>query len=430
MISMVFGWGKKKSKNEPSVAEIPKKKEVILSDVSQVVIDLENLRKSQTINEIRILRDSTEPLITDLLKIGNVLEKDDLKIDDVDKHLGIIVVRGKKQVIDVIKKGVVSLPEISSEDDLQKLNSTLNQILKKVGDVLGRQTRVIHIFAKKYATRLKEILEVMNANHSEIAELIKNYESTKIASVEINDMIYQVNEAKNIKFENSQKIEKVSENIKSINQKILNMTASIDKIKSSEDYRQYSTLKKKLESFTSTKSKIKHSIDEQFTKISRPLSRYEYGSSLDKEQKAILSKLVTDPIDVLLPQNKDAIIIILENVRKAISSGSISVKDVEKSQSYITETEESLDGYVQQISDYLQTYEKMMQDVDNLTSKELIKLEQELTKSVSLKSDFQVKSQNLTEEISEIDSKIPLIISKIEDKLRRFSNTQYSVLLD
>ena len=299
-----------------------------------------------------------------------------------------------------------------------------------MGDVLGRQTRVIHIFAKKYATRLKEILEVMNTNHSEIAKLIKNYESTKTTSVEINDMIHQVNEAKKIKFENSQKIEKLSENIKSITQKILDMNTSIDKIKSSEDYRKYSTLKKELESFTSTKSKIKHSIDEQFAKISRPLSRYEYGSSLDKDQKIILSKLVADPIDVLLPQNKDAIIIILENVRKAISSGSISVKDVEKSQSYITETEESLDGYLRQISDYLQTYAKMVQDVESLTSKELIELEQEVTKSISLKSDFQAKSQNLTEEISEIDLKIPLIISKIEDKLRRFSNTKYSVLLD
>ncbi|MGH1521640.1 MAG: exonuclease SbcC [Nitrosopumilus sp.] len=427
---MVFGWGKKKPKKESSVAEIPKKKEIALSAVPQVVIDLENLRKSKTINEIRILRNSTEPLITDLIKIGNVLEKDDLKIDDIDKHIAIIVVRGKKQVIDVIKKGVVSLPEISSEDDLEKLNSTLNQILKKVGDVLGRQTRVIHIFAKKYATRLKEILEVMNANYSEIANLIENYESTKTTSVEINDMIHQVTKAKNIKFENSKKIEKFSENIKSINQKILDMNTSIDKIKSSEDYRKYSALKKNLESFASTKSKIKRGIDEQFAKISRPLSRYEYGSSLDKDQKVILSKLVADPIDVLLPQNKDAIIIILENVRKAISSGSISVKDVEKSQSHITETEESLDRYVQQISDYLQTYEKMVKDVSILTSKELIELEHELTKNISLKSDFQTKSQNLTEEISEIDLKIPSIVSKIEDKLRRFSNTQYSVLLD
>ena len=299
-----------------------------------------------------------------------------------------------------------------------------------MGDVLGRQTRVIHIFAKKYATRLKEILEVMNANHSEIAKLIKNYESTKITSVEINDLIHQVNEAKNTKLENSQKIEKVSENITSISQKILDVQTSIDKIKSSDDYHKYSHLKKDLESFVSTKSKIKHTINEQFTKISRPLSRYEYGSSLDKEQKVILSKLVADPFDVLLPKNKDAIIIILENVRKAISSGSISVKDVEKSQSYITETEESLDMYVRQISDYLQTNEKMMQDVERLTPKELIELEQELIKNTSLKADFQTKSQNLTEEISEIDSNIPLTISNIEDKLRRFSNTQYSVLLD
>ena len=39
----------------------------------------------------------------------------------------------------------------------------------------GRQTRVIHIFAKKYAAQLKENLEVMNSNHAEIQKLLKNY---------------------------------------------------------------------------------------------------------------------------------------------------------------------------------------------------------------------------------------------------------------
>jgi len=87
--------------------------------------------------------------------IGNVLAKDNLNVDDIDKHLAIIVVRGKKQVIDVIKKDVVHLPEILSIDDVKKLNSSLNQILKKVGDVLGRQTRVIHIFAKKIRNSVK-----------------------------------------------------------------------------------------------------------------------------------------------------------------------------------------------------------------------------------------------------------------------------------
>ena len=152
---MVFGWGKNK-KEEIPMEEIPQNKEILLSDVPKILSDLGELRKSQTLTEITNLRNNTEPLIEDLTKIGNVLEKDNLNLDDVDKHLAIIVVRGKKQVIDMIKKDVVSLPKISSFDDAEKLNSILNSILKKVGDVLGRQTRVIHIFAKKYATQLKE----------------------------------------------------------------------------------------------------------------------------------------------------------------------------------------------------------------------------------------------------------------------------------
>jgi len=150
---MVFGWGKKKQE-EKLLVETPQEKEVQLTDV--IVSELNQLRKSQIISEIKYLRNKTEPLINDLMEIGNLLSKDNLKVDDIDKHLAIIVVRGKKQVIDAIKKDVVHLPEISSIDDAKKLNFSLNQLLKKVGDVLGRQTRVIHIFAKKYANKLKD----------------------------------------------------------------------------------------------------------------------------------------------------------------------------------------------------------------------------------------------------------------------------------
>jgi hypothetical protein len=188
---MVFGWGKKK-KEEIPVEATPREKEIQLLDVPKIVTELEELRKSQTLSEIKQLRNNTSPLIDDLMEIGNVLDKDNLKVDNIDKHLATIVVRGKKQVIDVIKKGVIHLPEISSINDAEKLDSTLNQILKKLGDVLGRQTRVIHIFAKKYATQLKQNLEVMTSNHSEIHKLLKNYDSTKSISDEITDSLNQI----------------------------------------------------------------------------------------------------------------------------------------------------------------------------------------------------------------------------------------------
>ena len=424
---MVFGWGKKKQEEKP-IAKAPKEKEVQLSGVSKIVTELGKLRKSQTLSEINHLRNDTEPLINDLIKIGNVLEKDNLKIDDVDKHLAIIVVRGKKQVIDVIKKGVIHLPEVSSIDDAERLNASLNQILKKVGDVLGRQTRVIHIFAKKYASQLKENLEIMNTNHSEIRKLLKNYDSTKSNSNEIIDALNQIKILKDTQQEKNKKIDETNQTTHTLEKKITSLQTLIEEIKSSDNYKKYLDLKNQIDSFSTQKFKIKNEIDAQFTKISRPLSRYEYGSSLDKDQKKLLSKLVDNPFDVLLPKNTDSIIVILENVRKGISSGSISVKDVDKSLSYLTETEEALDVFVKQISEYLAKNEKMINDLKSLSSKELESLESDLAKHISFKEDSQQKFEMIKEEIDEINSKIPQLVSGIEGKLRQFSNTKYTVL--
>lgn len=424
---MVFGWGKKKQDETP-VDEVPQNKEILLSNVPKVISDLSELRKSQTLSDINNLRNNTEPLIDDLMKIGNVLEKDDLKIEDIDKHLAIIVVRGKQQVIDVIKKGVVPLPKISSFDDAEKLDSVLNLILKKVGDVLGRQTRVIHIFAKKYAGQLKENLEVMSKNHSEISKLLKNFHSTKSLSDEMLDALNEIDQLTDTRKEKSRKIIETTKNINLFQEKITSLGDSINSIKSSEEYKKYLDLKNDLEQFGTQKSKIKNDINSQFTKISRPLSRYEYASSLDKDQKDILSKLVADPFNVLTPNTKDSIIVILENVRKGISSGSISVKDVDKTSAQITETEESLNGFVKQVSEYHQKYEKMEQDLKSLLPKDLLSLESEFSKNTSLNDESQLKSETFQGEIDEIDLKIPKLISEIESKLRKFSNTQYTLL--
>ncbi|MBI1662714.1 MAG: exonuclease SbcC [Nitrosopumilus sp.] len=425
---MVFGWGKKKQEEKP-VEEIPQTKEISLSDVEKIVADLVKLRESQTVYEVKHLRNNTAPLIDDLIKVGNMLEKDTLNVDDIDKHLAIIVVRGKKQVIEVIKKGISSLPEVSSIDDAKKLDTLLNQILKKVGDVLGRQTRVIHIFAKKYATQLKDNLEVMNQNHSDIHDILQNFENTKSNSDEISDTIKKIDTLKSTKLTKTKKITDTNNEFESTKERLSSLEKSIEEIKSSDDYKKYIESKKSLESFENIKSKIKDGINSQFTKISRPLGRYEYASSLDKEQKNILTKLVENPFDVLTLENKDSIILILENVRKGITSGSISVKDVEKTLSQITETEEALDGFIFQVSEYFEKHQKMSDDLNSLRSEKLTSLETEFTKTSDSKDDLELKSETFQGEVDEIDSTIPELVSEIEKKLRSFSNTRYTVLM-
>lgn len=231
---MVFGWGKKKE--EKNIEEIPLQKQIQLSDVSKITQQVLELKTSRILSDIKSLRNNTEPLIKELIKIGNTLENDDLQVDEIDKHLRIIVVRGKQQVIDMIKKDATPLPDIVSYDDAENLSIFLNQMLKKIGDVLGRQTRVIHIFAKKYAEKLKEILFQMNSNHVEIQQLLKNYEYAKSTSAEILELLQEITDLENTLAKKKQRLAEIHNADDSLDKKILSLENSIKKIKSSDEY--------------------------------------------------------------------------------------------------------------------------------------------------------------------------------------------------
>ena len=427
---MVFGWGKKKPA-ETSV-EIPVEHKsnnpnISLSDVPKIIDDLTKLRESQTLSEIKNLRNNTAPLMDDLMKIGIVLEKDNLNVDDIDKHLAIIVVRGKQQVIDILKKDVKTLMQVSTIADAKKLDYFLTQLLKKVGDVLGRQTRVIHIFAKKYANQLTNNLKTMNENSDNISKLLKHYASTQSTFAEITDMLNKIESLNQEQIDKTKRNIELLDNLKSFKEKKITLQNSLDDLHSSENYKKYVDLQNKLNEFNNQKLKIKSEIDTQFTKISRPLGRYAYGSALDKAQNRILSTLVDDPFDALVPENFDTIIVILENIRKGISSGSISVKDAEKTLSQLTETEESLDGFIKKVSNYSNIFNSMKNELSELKPKNLTSLENEFSKNTASENDSHLKSKTILSEIDEINSKIPELISKIEGKLRIFSNSKYVI---
>jgi len=423
---MVFGWGKKKT--QPVPEEIPQHKEIKLSEVQKITQDLLDLRKTQTLTEIKSLRNNTLPLIKELARIAKTLEEDDLKVEDIDKHLRIIVVRGKKQVIDVIKKDAGDLPEISSFDEILELDNILNLKLKIIGDVLGRQTRVIHIFAKKYAEKLKEILAEMNSNHKEIQKLITNFQDTTSDSFKITELLDRIKNLENDSVSKNQKISELENNLNVFQNKIKNLQDSIEKIKSSESYSEFLKLNQKLSSHNDTKIHLRNEIDTQFTKISRALSRYEYGSALDKEQKSLLTQLINDTFEALTPKNKDSIIVIFENVKKGILSGSVSVKDTEKSMSYITETEELLEEFIKKINTFAEQKNEIQNQLSVFDNSELSTLEKDLEKTLSNKHDDELKISSLRKEIDENHTNIPMTVSKIENKLKRFSNTDYHIM--
>ena len=195
---MVFGWGKKKSqKQEPDIA--PQKKQILLSDILNVANEIRSIRTKTIIAETKTFRNKIISSCETILHIANDLEHDTLKIDDIDIHLKRLVERGKKEVISAIKReSTVQLQEINSYEDVKIFNATANRMLKKIGDALGRQSRVIHIFAKKYASKLKDDLKVMTDGNDEITTIITNHSELETKIKQIFETMNKIEQSKKL----------------------------------------------------------------------------------------------------------------------------------------------------------------------------------------------------------------------------------------
>ena len=424
---MVFGWGKKKSqKQEPDI--VPQKKQILLSDILNIANEIRSIRTKTIIAETKTFRNKINSSCETILHIAIDLERDTLKIDDIDIHLKRLVERGKKEVISVIKReSTVQLQEINSYEDVKIFNATANRMLKKIGDALGRQSRVIHIFAKKYASKLKDDLKVMTDGNDEITTIITNHS-------ELETKIKQIFETMN-KIEQSKKLitdlgEQQKLNKKTMDDLVITIERDekgIVDIKNSSEYTEFLEINEKLNSLSSKKNKIKDEIELQFTKISRPLNKYVYVSSLDKPQKKLLANLIENPYDVLIDSNRQDIVQILKSTRMGIQSGSVSVKDVEKSLLQIDELHSLLPAFIEKISDFNRSKSDIENKLLAFNNEQLRQKESSLNTHQYDKSTLESKIRTAEKELTNTIEFIPKSIKSVESILNQISAVQYII---
>ena len=427
---MVFGWGKKESRQNVSDVAL-QKKQILLSDVQNIVSEIRSIQAKTIIVEAKTFRNKINSSCETILHIAIDLERDTLNVDDIDVHLKRLVERGKNEVISVIKReSTAQLPEINSFEDVKIFNDASNRMLKKIGDALGRQTRVIHIFAKKYAGKLKGDLKVMTDRNDEITAAITNYSKLETKIEQIFETMNKIEQSKKliIDLDEQQKLTKkiIGDLVTTINRD----EKEIKDIKNSSEYAKFLEINENLDSLSSEKNKIKNEIELQFTKISRPLNKYVYVSSLDKPQKKLLAILLENPYHILIDANKQDIVQILESTRRGVQSGSISVKNTDKSLSQIDETLSLLPGFIEKISVFNRSKSDSESKLLVFNNEQLRQKESALNKHKNDKPTLESKIGSTEKELRDTTEFIPKCFKSVESILNQISAVQYTITLE
>ena len=431
---MVFGWGKKKKQVEVEEHSEPVQstsQSITLDEIPKVLDDLVTLRKKTLVAEIKSHRNQLDPKRELTLKIANELEQDDLNSDDLDPHFQIMVNRGKKEVIAVIKREFTKpFPEINSVDDVIRFKKVFSTGINKIGDMLGKHSRLIHILAKKYAKKFTDDFVTLTNDLKEIEHLIGNFSETE---ENVNATIELIKSRTKTLEKISKQESRMSELRKSLDEKkkrITDFEKIISDIKNSSDYTAYQNTKSELSNFDSEEKQIRHRIDDEFTKISRPLGKFVHISSHDKEIKDLTAKLASSPYDVLDDVNLSGIKNILDSIITGIDSGSVSVKDVSKSKEGVDEIKNSLPSFINTKATFESKKKDLVTKLEGFDLTALQNTEKDLKHEENDISDIESKLESFEDETLELTNSLPGIIRQIEMNLKDVTSISYIVSVE
>lgn len=420
---MVFGWGKKKEE----VQQTPESRSIGLDEVPSVLDEAVRLRTQTLVQQTNRFVDRINPAFAGLKDAAGALDSDKPKKDQIDKRVLSVLQRSRRQVIYAIRTNARSdFARIESYADAAAFGKALGRGLKMIGDALGKQSKIMHDHAKKHADRMKSILTELNSDKDEVFELIRNYEKADEARTRVLGCLEQLAKIRELESAKSARIATLSESLEAQQADADKISGQIGSIKSDAKYAKYTEAQKRLAEFEETRGPIKSDIDRQFTKISRPLGKYLNVCS-EKERLPVLRGLVNSPIDVLVPENRTPVIEILQAVRKAGESGSISVKDVSKASQLIDETTETIAPFIERIAAWEEKRGAIRAELDSFDSDELRRHEQVLAGVQADIENLESRIKMLKDQVSESVAKIPGLISDIESSLGEISAVRYTV---
>ena len=155
-----------------------------------------------------------------------------------------------------------------------------------------------------------------------------------------------------------------------------------------------------------------------------------YITSLGKLEKKLLVDLANNPFDTISKTSKQDITKILELVRNSVQSGTVSVKDINKSLLQIDEILGKLDSFLGKISEYNESKNNLENNLKNYDFENLRQNESKLRKHQDDKSKTESKIESLHVEADNVNESLPNQIKFIERSLNRISPVLYSIKLE
>lgn len=409
----MFGWGRKKP--EP-VAET---RVLSLDEVGPALDRVVEQEAKLLVDRTRGLRDSVGGHMSRMIEIAAQMEAAPLG-EDVDARVAAVAKRGKNQVVEAIRKHAgAGVGQVSSVEEVRAFNKSSAHVLSHVGDVLGKQTRVIHMFSKKHAGLLKDTLAAYAEDSKAAADLLGRYESAEAARERAAEIAGQIRASQSGAAGARERAESLSSSAERLDAEAAGRDEAAERFKETDAYRERLRVLAEMDALEKKRKELERSVGSVVAPVSKAVSKYRYGSSLDKGQLAVAAAMLDSPLDAFVPGNKSDIDQILENTKKAVEKGHMSVKDPAKTIAGLDDATARLDSVIGAVAELAAEKSKLESE---LAAADVSQMENDERAAGRARSDAELARSRAAEALAEagaLEAKKPGLVEELSSVASR-----------
>jgi chromosome segregation ATPase len=392
---------------------------------------LAELAKIESDN-VRILSNNLSPIKEDVIrtlrsiqKIADELEKDNIKLEE--HKFKSTVQNSKATVVTSLKREASSdLPLLHSAYDAKRFRERLESIMNRFSEVSGAHSKVLNIFMKKYAGKLKDEFERLSSMLRDTKSIITEFEQEAGVIVECINLLNTISQksshvkSNKIEFENtSRMIEKLEYDLGELDNALKNLEDSAEFGEVAHTLNEIDRLRIEEEEFR------KHLLD-LFGHLSRAITKYSYG--MTKETSRKLRVLSNEPWKIF--EEAEGVSLyskLLYEIRNSVELYKITLKDSDKVIQYCDIIIKSLPEFQEITKQRTLRLESLHKNkVDSLVENS-VEMRQEIKRyNESIQNNKRFLEQ-LSEQINETNHELENLKEKAGEYLLKITGKKFTI---
>jgi DNA repair exonuclease SbcCD ATPase subunit len=424
-----FGLFKKKPSDIPSAEQrippTPPTDTLTIQQAQDLLQTLESAKVKELSARLARIRESAVESLKVIDTLAKGMDRENIKLEGLEQKLKSVVEHSKKTVVSSLKREVsLELPLPQSANDAKKFKERFENMMKRFGEVSGSHSKVLNAFMKKHSGKMKEEFEfltkLLNETKATISEFDRNREPIIRCGNMLNTALQKISSIK-LAESSAKNIEK---EIEVIERELNKLESDLAAVSGSKEFEQASISVRDIAEAEKKQEEFHAKIKDLFSHLSRAFTKYSYGITKETEQR--LKTMSDEPWEILYEENVAPYSSLLLEIRRAIGTGQIQLKDSDKVLQYLGTILESLPD-LQQKAQALKTEIESFRQLNIDIVYKFKDLEQEIVQHAEglarCRQDLEQQRQQAKDKSEEVDA----ILSEASVILAQLTSQKYSL---